>query len=125
MEGSEVLHQRLLQDAEVSNQAFFSLCRVVLRDQAVSASSHSAPGTLSGEGGQVFFSPLYRWRESKAQEGQSPVQSGKSGCLFLSSSGSVGAHLGRVGHPFKSALAGGGVGEQREPVTFSDLFLSF
>ena len=25
MEGSEVLHQRLLQDAEVSNQAFFSL----------------------------------------------------------------------------------------------------
>ena len=72
------------------DQAFFSLCRVVLRDQAVSASSHSAPGTLSGEGGQVFFSPLYRWRESKAQEGQSPVQSGKSGCLFLSSSGSVG-----------------------------------
>ena len=61
------------------DQAFFSLCRVVLRDQAVSASSHSAPGTLSGEGGQVFFSPLYRWRESKAQEGQSPVQSGKSG----------------------------------------------
>ena len=67
-------------------------------------------------------SPHFTSGESKAQEGQSTVQSGKPGCLFLSSSGSVGAHLGRAGHPFKSALAGGGEGAQREPC---DLFRPF
>ena len=104
--------------------AFFSLCRVVLRDQAASASSHSAPEHRQGKEGRLSSSH-FTGGESQAQEGQSPVQSGKSRCLFLSSSGSVGAHLGRVGHPFKSALAGGGEGAQREPVTFSDLFVSF